>query len=187
MDKNTTSDRLKQIMSEKNLKQIDIINMAKPYCEKYKIKLGRNDLSQYIAGKVIPRQNKLYVLGKVLNVSEAWLMGFDVPRERIEPKEEALTSSYDNLPDSASPPKVDPDSFAFQMYKKLDSDDKAEIRGEMKHMLKSDKYKDVIETQPSIQGKAAAWEGENKVVSITSNEQATIDKIMIDMEENENK
>lgn len=29
---------------------------------------------------------------------------------------------------------------AFTMYIQLDSDDKGEIRGEMKHMLKSDKY-----------------------------------------------
>lgn len=77
----TTSDRLKQIMADRDLKQIDILKLAKPYCERYKIKLGRNDLSQYISGKVIPRSNKLYVLGQALNVSEAWLMGYDVPMQ----------------------------------------------------------------------------------------------------------
>ena len=29
-----------------------------------------------------PRQDRLTILGLALNVSEAWLMGFDVPRER---------------------------------------------------------------------------------------------------------
>lgn len=82
MKKQTTSDRLKQIMSERNLRQVDILEMCKPYCKKYNIKLGRNDLSQYVTGKVEPGQKKLTVLGTALNVSEAWLMGFDVPMER---------------------------------------------------------------------------------------------------------
>ena len=79
MKKQTTSNRLKQIMSERNLRQVDILEMCKPYCKKYDIKLGRNDLSQYVTGKVEPGQKKLTVLGMALNVSEAWLMGFDVP------------------------------------------------------------------------------------------------------------
>lgn len=78
-----TSDRLKQIMSERNLKQVDILNLANPYCKKYNIKLNKSDLSQYVNGKVEPGQNKLYILALALNVNEAWLMGFDnVPIER---------------------------------------------------------------------------------------------------------
>lgn len=82
MKKHTTSYRLKQIMTERNLKQVDILNLATPFCQKYGIKLNKNDLSQYVSGKVEPGQNKLYILGQALNVSEAWLMGFDVPMEK---------------------------------------------------------------------------------------------------------
>lgn len=82
MKKYTTSYRLKQIMTERNLKQVDILNLAIPFCQKYCIKLNKNDLSQYVSGKVEPGQNKLYILGQALNVSEAWLMGFDVPMEK---------------------------------------------------------------------------------------------------------
>lgn len=82
MKKHTTSYRLKQIMTERNLKQVDILNLAIPFCKKYGIKLNKNDLSQYVSGKVEPGQNKLYILGQALNVSEAWLMGFDVPIEK---------------------------------------------------------------------------------------------------------
>lgn len=32
--------------------------------------------------------------------------------------------------------------FVLHMYKQLDTEDKAEIRGEMKQMLKADKYND---------------------------------------------
>lgn len=82
MKKETTSIRLKSIMKERNLRQIDILELCKPYCKKHDIKLGRNDLSQYVSGKVEPGQKKLTILGMALKVSEAWLMGFDVPMER---------------------------------------------------------------------------------------------------------
>lgn len=80
--KENTSLRLKQIMTEQHLRQVDILERAKPYLDKYNVKLGRNDISQYVSGKVEPRQDKLTVLGLALNVNEAWLMGYDVPRER---------------------------------------------------------------------------------------------------------
>lgn len=86
MTKLTTADRLNYIMKTRKLKQVDIIDLAKPFCEFYKIKLGRNDISQYVSGKVEPRQNKLYILARALNVSEAWLMGYDVPMERVDPE-----------------------------------------------------------------------------------------------------
>lgn len=79
MKKENTSIRLKEIMADRNLRQSDILELCKPYCQKYEVKLGRNDLSQYVSGKVEPGQKKLAVLGMALNVSEAWLMGFDVP------------------------------------------------------------------------------------------------------------
>ena len=83
MKKYTTSQRLKQLMSERGLKQVDILKQAEPYCEKYSVKLNRNDLSQYVNGKVEPGQQKLSILGMALNVNEAWLMGFDnVPQSR---------------------------------------------------------------------------------------------------------
>lgn len=84
MTKYTTADRLKQIMRDRDIKQVDIINLAKPYCKLYKVKLGRNDLSQYVSGKVEPRQTKLYVLSRALNVNPAWLMGYDVPMEKLD-------------------------------------------------------------------------------------------------------
>lgn len=79
MKKYNTSYRLNQIMEERNLKQVDILNLSEPYCKKYNVKLRRNDLSQYVSGKVEPGQYKLFVLSKALGVSEAWLMGYDVP------------------------------------------------------------------------------------------------------------
>ncbi len=82
MDRISTAERLKQIMQERNLKQVDILNLSLPICAKYDIKMNKSDISQYVSGKVEPSQEKLVVLGMALNVTESWLMGFDVPSER---------------------------------------------------------------------------------------------------------
>ena len=84
MKKENTSTRLKKIMSERNLRQVDILNSTRPYCEKYGVKMNKSDISQYCSGKTEPNQDKLFVLGMALNVSEAWLMGYDVPMERLD-------------------------------------------------------------------------------------------------------
>lgn len=82
MKKATTAERLKYIMQQNGLRQIDILQKCKPYCDKHGVRLAKNDLSQYVSGKVEPRQDKLSILGLALDVSEAWLMGYDVPMKR---------------------------------------------------------------------------------------------------------
>lgn len=82
MKKSNTSQRLNKVMEERNLKQVDVLRLTIPYCNKYNIKMNKSDLSQYCSGKVEPNQDKLFVLSAALNVNEAWLMGFDVPKER---------------------------------------------------------------------------------------------------------
>lgn len=79
--KSNTSARLRELMQERGLKQVDILRYAKPYCKKYDTPLNRNDLSQYISGKIEPGQRKLMILAEAFNVSPAWLMGLDVPKE----------------------------------------------------------------------------------------------------------
>lgn len=82
MKKENTSIRLKQIMDNRNLKQVDILDMTKQYCVKYDVKMNKSDISQYVSGKVEPNQEKLFILAKALGVNEAWLMGFDVPMKK---------------------------------------------------------------------------------------------------------
>ncbi|GGJ61738.1 helix-turn-helix domain-containing protein [Virgibacillus salexigens] len=78
----STGDRLKQIMKERNLKQVDILKLAAKHSQEG-VKISKTDLSQYVNGKTEPRQDKLYILSEALNVSEAWLMGYDTDKERI--------------------------------------------------------------------------------------------------------
>ena len=81
----TSTERINQIMKEKRLRQIDVLNLAKPFQEKYNIKFSKSHLSQYVNGKSNPDNEKIFLLSKVFSVTEAWLLGYDVPRyERIE-------------------------------------------------------------------------------------------------------
>ena len=82
MKRHTTAQRLRQIMEARQLRQVDILALAEPFCKKYGVKLGKNALSQYVSGKVEPGQEKLTILGIALGVSAAWLTGYDVPMER---------------------------------------------------------------------------------------------------------
>lgn len=75
--KTKTSIRLKEIMNLKDLKQKDVIHLCEPFYEKYKVKLGRNDISQYLSGKNEPGQRKIMLLSEALDVSPSWLLGLD--------------------------------------------------------------------------------------------------------------
>ncbi|HDC9289493.1 helix-turn-helix domain-containing protein [Staphylococcus aureus] len=79
--KESFSSRLKKAMLDKQMKQIDIINKSKLLSDNG-AKITKTDLSQYVNGKTSPGQKKLYVLSKVLDVSEAWLLGYDVSPKR---------------------------------------------------------------------------------------------------------
>lgn len=104
MKSDTTANRLRIIMNQKGLRQIDIINLSKPFCKKLGVKLSKSDLSQYLSGRIEPRQEKLTVLSLALGVSETWLMGYDVPVERdasssknSDPYKSQLDACYNQL------------------------------------------------------------------------------------------
>lgn len=130
MKKYSTANRLKQVMSERNIKQIDILNMSKPYCKKLDIKLGSNSLSQYVNGKVEPRQNTLYLLGQVLNVNEAWLMGYDVPMGR---KEQASKENFSSSQDERL-------SSIIRFYELLNDEGKEQAFISMRNLADIDRY-----------------------------------------------
>ena len=104
----TTSQRLNQIISVRHIRQIDIIESAKPFSEKYGVKLNKNDLSQYVNGKTEPGQEKLTILGLALNVNEAWLMGYDVPMERAQSgTPQLLETKKESAPESSETDPVE--------------------------------------------------------------------------------
>ena len=69
----TFANRLQKAMNLKNMKQVDLVE---------KTNIDKSLISNYLKGKYKAKQDNLYLLAKILNVSEAWLMGYDVPMER---------------------------------------------------------------------------------------------------------
>lgn len=64
--------RLCKAMDIRKFKQVDIVERTK---------LPKSAVSQYVSGKYLPKQNAVHAIAQALDVTEAWLMGFDVPME----------------------------------------------------------------------------------------------------------
>lgn len=62
-------------MTIKNINQADL-------CQRTGI--PKSSMSMYLSGERSPRQNRLSQIAENLNISEAWLMGYDVPMERTD-------------------------------------------------------------------------------------------------------
>ena len=71
----TTADRISEAMKLRDMRQADLVE---------KTGISKGALSSYISGRYVPKQNNVYLIAKALDVSEAWLMGADVPMQRIE-------------------------------------------------------------------------------------------------------
>ena len=68
------AQRLSYALQLRHIKQIDLCKM---------LEIPKGAMSLYLSGKYEPRQSRLNELAIALNVSEAWLMGYDVPMERL--------------------------------------------------------------------------------------------------------
>lgn len=54
-------------------------------------------MSQYISGAFEPKNDRLYLIAQALDVNPVWLMGYDVPMEKITPDEPELTEGERTL------------------------------------------------------------------------------------------
>ena len=69
----TTAERLKEALAISGMKQIDLAR---------KTGLDKGSISYYISGKYEPKAKAIHKLAIALDVSDMWLWGYDVPRER---------------------------------------------------------------------------------------------------------
>ncbi len=123
------------------MKQVDILEACKPYCERYGVQLKKNDLSQYVSGKVEPKQDKLSILGMALNVNEVWLMGYNVPagRKELEKLEQQLQSEVAAC--ELFEKCYGKEAFeAVKLFVQLDTLDQGKVIGKMELMLEDKKY-----------------------------------------------
>lgn len=71
----TCGQRIERALAIRKMKQSDLCKQAD---------VPKSSLSLYLSGAYKPKQDRIYRMAIVLNVSEAWLMGYDVPMERDE-------------------------------------------------------------------------------------------------------
>ena len=73
------SVRIRKALSIRNMRQADL-------CEKANI--SKSTLSEYLSGRYVPKQDKIFLISKALTVDPVWLMGYDVPMEKKQPSGE---------------------------------------------------------------------------------------------------
>lgn len=67
--------RLRKAMDATGKKQADLVRETG---------LDRGSISSYLSGKYEPKQKAIYKLAQALNVSEAWLLGYEVAMNRTD-------------------------------------------------------------------------------------------------------
>lgn len=68
-------DRLQQALDRRGWRSVDLVE---------KTGVPKGAISYYLAGKSKPKDDRLYIIAKALDVSEAWLLGYDVPMNRTD-------------------------------------------------------------------------------------------------------
>lgn len=69
----TIAQRLREALTKAGMKQADLVRETG---------LDRGSISSYLSGKYEPKQKAIYKIAQALDISEAWLLGYDVPMER---------------------------------------------------------------------------------------------------------
>ena len=92
------ADRLREAMNDAGKKQADLARETG---------LDKGAISSYLSGKYEPKQKAIGALARVLNVSEMWLWGYDVPKIRT-----AEQKKNDTLVDVVSKLRKDPEFFS---------------------------------------------------------------------------
>lgn len=68
-------DRLSEALARKGWKAVDLVERTG---------VPKGAVSYYLAGKSKPKTDRLYIIAQALDVSEAWLLGYDVPMARTD-------------------------------------------------------------------------------------------------------
>ena len=78
MTEQTTAEfknRLQQALDRRGWKAVDLVE---------KTGVPKGAVSYYLSGRSKPKADRLYIIAQALNVSEAWLLGYDVPLTRTD-------------------------------------------------------------------------------------------------------
>ena len=68
-------DRLSEALARKGWKAVDLVERTG---------VPKGAVSYYLGGRSKPKTDRLYIIAQALDVSEAWLLGYDVPMARTD-------------------------------------------------------------------------------------------------------
>ena len=128
-------DRLQTALDLREKKAVDLAR---------DLKIPKSAISQYLSGnRTIKDSKRLYLIAEYLGVSEAWLMGFDVPMERhLADIEEEPVGIADKLADlfiALDAKQADSDEMVMiERYHRLDEQKKAQVREYVRFLLGQD-------------------------------------------------
>lgn len=78
----TIAERMREALNLRGMKQTELVELTG---------IGKSSISTYLSGEYEPKQRNIYKISEALRVSEAWLMGFDVPMNKTIPTENTST------------------------------------------------------------------------------------------------
>lgn len=118
MDRAELKDRLQEALFIRDKKAVDLVR---------DLKIPKSAISQYLSGKSQNMDStRLHSICKYLDISEPWLLGYDVPMDRI------IEKKADIISDVVLRMKNDPDFLS--LIETLNTLDKERING-VKQML----------------------------------------------------
>ena len=118
MERELFAARLRDAMNARGCKQVDLVRAA----ENAGVKLGKSHVSQYVAGKTVPRADVLRFLALTLEVDEDWLRGAEAARGiEHEAAAEAAEERIDRSEPAGSVPQGGTKMREFKKSSKLDN------------------------------------------------------------------
>lgn len=109
------AQRLARALVIRGMKQSELCSITK---------IPKSAMSQYVSGSFEPKQDRVHIIAKSLDVDEAWLMGYDVPMER----EKANSPS--------EPPLTEGEKLMLELFRKIPEEKQPEALNLLRVALK---------------------------------------------------
>lgn len=90
MENDKRKNRIGEALDLRNMKQAELAERSG---------YNRGTISNWVKNKYHPKSNALAVLARILDVSELWLAGYDIPMERApeQKKADALIELFNHI------------------------------------------------------------------------------------------
>lgn len=112
-DAKTISERICEAMKRLDVKPVELSRRTG---------ISKSSISQYMSGYAAPKSDRIYLIAKALNVSEAWLIGYDEPMEKTPEIDYVVnTSTSENLTPN--------EQIIIERYRSIPEDKKSEFLG----------------------------------------------------------